>query len=81
MLAAAGFEITESGAVSAVSEFADVDIAYRALASTGMIYPVTQAGEEDALRERCLDVLRTQNSEESGIRMSATFGWLVARRG
>jgi len=80
MLMANGLEVTDSGAVSAVGEFADADIAYRALASTGMIYPVVQAGEENALRERCLEVLRSKDRNASGIRMSATFGWLVARR-
>ncbi|MEP7021040.1 MAG: class I SAM-dependent methyltransferase [Pseudonocardiales bacterium] len=81
LLEAAGFDVIEGGDVRAVSEFPDVDVAYRALASTGMMYPVTEAGEEDALRERSLDILRSKQSDDSGTRMKATFGWLVARRG
>ena len=44
LLADAGFEVHSSGSVTTVSEFADADIAYRALASTGMIYPLVQHG-------------------------------------
>ena len=63
-----------------MSEFADADIAYRGLASTGMMYPVTQAGEEEALREWSMQILHSVQRQESGVRMAAGFGWLVARQ-
>jgi len=80
LLSGAGFEILRSGDVIGVREFADVDIAYRALASTGMIYPVVQAGEEAALRAECLTTLNSLVGAETGVRMAAQFGWIVARR-
>jgi SAM-dependent methyltransferase len=80
LLADAGFEVHSSGSVTTVSEFADADIAYRALASTGMIYPLVQNGTEAALRAECLEQLVARNDPNAGIRMSARFGWLVAVR-
>ena len=80
LLASAGFTVVDSGTVASVSEFPDSEIAYRGLASTGMMYPVTQAGEEDALRERSMRILHSVERPDSGVRMAAGFGWLVARR-
>jgi SAM-dependent methyltransferase len=80
LLAGAGFDVDRSGEVASVSEFPDAEVAYRGLASTGMTYPVTQAGEEDALREGCMQILHSVYRPESGVRMAAGFGWLVARR-
>lgn len=80
LLSAAGFEVKSSGTVTAVSEFADAEVAYRALASTGMIYPLVQSGEEAALKDECLTRLRSEVSPQTGVRMSAEFGWLVAAR-
>jgi ubiquinone/menaquinone biosynthesis C-methylase UbiE len=80
LLADAGFEIVRSGEVIGVSEFADVDIAYRALASTGMIYPLLQAGKESSLRAQCEATLRSVYRTDTGVRMAANFGWVVAAR-
>jgi SAM-dependent methyltransferase len=80
LLARIGFTPIDSGEVDSVSEFPDAEIAYRGLASTGMMYPVTQAGEEPALRERSMRILHAEERPDSGIRMAAGFGWLVARR-
>lgn len=80
LLTSQGFEVTATGALTAVSEFPDVDTAYRALASTGMIYPVVLAGEEGPLRERTVEILRAMCRPDTGIRMTATFGWLVASK-
>lgn len=80
LLAGAGFNVIDSGEVDSVSEFADAEIAYRGLASTGMMYPVTQAGEEPALRERSMTILRTEERPDTGVRMAAGFAWLIARR-
>ena len=80
LLAAAGFEVRNSGSVVGVSEFTDPDSAYRALASTGMIYPLTQDGAESALRAECIQELKTRYDPDTGVRMAANFGWLVAER-
>jgi len=80
LLAGAGFQVRDSGAVTGVAEFADATSAYRALASTGMIHPLVQADAEGPLREECLAQLETRSDPHTGIRMSASFGWLVAER-
>jgi SAM-dependent methyltransferase len=80
MLADAGFEVRDSGTVRSVSEFPDAEVAYRALASTGMMYPLTESGGEVGLRASCLEVLKEQQHPGTGVRMEAAFGWLVARR-
>jgi SAM-dependent methyltransferase len=80
LLAAADFDVLDSGTVTSVSEFPDPEVAYRALASTGMMYPLTESGDESALRASCLETLRTKDHPDYGIRMEAAFGWIVARR-
>ena len=80
LLASAGFEVVDSGTVASVSEFPDAEVAYRALASTGMMYPLTRSGDETELRAKSMATLRGQDSPEFGIRMNAAFGWVVARR-
>ncbi|MGB9378791.1 MAG: class I SAM-dependent methyltransferase [Mycobacteriales bacterium] len=80
LLADAGFQVLDSGTVTSVSEFPDAEVAYRALASTGMMYPLTESGEEAALRASSLKTLGTQEDPEFGIRMDAGFGWVLARR-
>jgi len=79
LLEKVGFEIADGGEVVGVSEFPDVEIAYRALASTGNMFPVTQAGEEPALRARCEPLLESLRDDTLGLRMRATFGWTTAR--
>jgi SAM-dependent methyltransferase len=80
LLAAAGFDVLDSGSVHCVSEFADVETAYRGLASTGMIYPIVQDNAEADLRAEVIDDLRSRHSAADGIRMNASIGWLVAAR-
>ncbi len=80
LLADAGFEVLDSGSVTSVSEFPDADVAYRALASTGMMYPLTESGDEAALRASCMEVLDAEENPEVGIRMDAAFGWVLAQR-
>jgi SAM-dependent methyltransferase len=80
LLAEAGFQVLDSGTVTSVSEFPDAEVAYRALASTGMIYPLTESGDEAALRASCLEVLGAQEHPDFGIRMDAAFGWVLAQR-
>jgi ubiquinone/menaquinone biosynthesis C-methylase UbiE len=75
----AGFALVDSGEVISVGEFPDVDIAYRALASTGNMFPVTRAGEEEPLRARCESILGELMDDVLGIRMRASFGWITAR--
>ena len=79
LLERAGFELTGGGDVAAIVEFADLDTAYRGLASTGNMFPVTEAGREPALRERCEPLLASLWDEALGVRMRATFGWVTAR--
>jgi hypothetical protein len=45
-----------------------------------MIYPLVQSGEEAALKDACLTRLRSEASPQTGVRMSAEFGWMVAAR-
>jgi SAM-dependent methyltransferase len=80
LLSDAGFHVLESGTVTSVSEFPDAEVAYRALASTGMIYPLSESGDETALRTSCMEVLEAEEDPAVGIRMDATFGWVLAQR-
>jgi SAM-dependent methyltransferase len=80
LLAEAGFRVLDSGTVTSVSEFPDAEVAYRALASTGMMYPVTESGGETALRAATMEVLDARQRADSGIRMEAAFGWVLAQR-
>lgn len=80
LLSDAGFRVERSGTVAGMSEFADPEIAYRALASTGMIAPLVESGEEAVLRRESLATLESIVTPESGVRMAAEFGWVVARR-
>jgi SAM-dependent methyltransferase len=81
LLADAGFQVLDSGTVTSVSEFPDAEVAYRALASTGMMYPLTQSGGEAALRSSSMEVLQAKEHPDCGIRMDAAFGWVVDQRG
>jgi SAM-dependent methyltransferase len=78
LLERAGFRVVDEGELVGTSEFPDVNTAYRALAAAGNMYPVTEAGEEPALRERCEPLLASLMSPGLGIRMRATFGWATA---
>ena len=80
LLADAGFHVLDSGTVTSVSEFPDAEVAYRALASTGMMYPLTESGDELALRTSSMEILGAQERADSGIRMNAAFGWVLAQR-
>lgn len=80
LLADAGFHVLDSGTVTSVSEFPDAEVAYRALASTGMMYRLTESGDEAALRASSMEVLGAKEDPDFGIRMDAAFGWVVAQR-
>lgn len=80
LLAAAGFDVLDSGTVLCVSEFADAESAYRGLASTGMIYPLVRDNAEAALRSESLEYLESCFTGEAGIRMNASIGWVIAQR-
>jgi len=77
-LLGAGFRPRQDGHVEAATTFADRSSAYRALASTGMIYPIVQAGAEGELRERTEVWL--QGRDDPGTRFWSTFGWTTATR-
>ena len=62
LLADAGFHVLDSGTVTSVSEFPDAEVAYRALASTGMMYPLTESGDEVAFRESSMEILGAQEA-------------------
>lgn len=80
LLGAAGFSVCEGGEVSGRSEFPNADIAYQAVASTGMLYPIAEAGEEDVLREKVTAQMSELAEPGLGVRMRGTFGWVTARK-
>jgi SAM-dependent methyltransferase len=77
-LVGAGFTPLQDGQVEAATTFVDRSSAYRALASTGMIYPIVQAGAEGELRGRTETWL--QERADPGTRFCSTFGWTTATR-
>lgn len=77
-LAGAGFTPVDDGHLDAATTFADPETAYRALASTGNIYPLVQAGAEGELEVRTLTWLRERTA--LGTRFGSSFGWSTATR-
>ncbi len=80
LLSGVGFTVLGRGEMPAISEFPDTEVAYQALASTGMMYPLTKAGVEGQLRDTCQPVLDALNDPVLGVRMKAAFGWVTAAK-
>lgn len=79
MLADAGLEFAGRGTAQVVSELPDLDLAARALASTGPSWPALQAVGYDRFAETIREAIRPLYSEGLGVRITSEFGWIMGR--
>jgi ubiquinone/menaquinone biosynthesis C-methylase UbiE len=79
MLADAGLEFVDRGAVQVVNEWPDLDLAVRALASSGPSWPALQAVGYDRFAEAVRDAIRPLCTEDQGVRIVSEFGWIMGR--
>ena len=78
MLSAAGFRPRRSGTVTVVNEWADVDIAVRALAAAGPSVPAIDAVGLDRFCDALRDVIGPLHVDGVGIRLTSELGWVIA---
>jgi hypothetical protein len=79
MLADAGLDFADRGTAQIVSELPDLDLAARALASTGPSWPALQAVGYDRFAETIREAIRPLYSEGLGVRIISEFGWIMGR--
>jgi ubiquinone/menaquinone biosynthesis C-methylase UbiE len=78
MLAAAGFRVRETGTVTVVNEWPDVDIAVRALTAAGPSVPAIEAVGSDAFCDALREVIEPLHTDGVGIRVSSELRWVTA---
>ena len=76
----AGLQPVERGAVDFTVEFADEEIAWRAMAATGPAWAAIDYSGEERFREAVLELVREHQVAGAGIRMRHRIGYLIARR-
>lgn len=74
-----GIEVVGQGTVTITNEWPDLDLAVRALASTGPAWPALQAHGEGVFRDVVGDALAPFLTEDAGVRVSSDFGWTTGR--
>jgi SAM-dependent methyltransferase len=79
MLADAGLEFVNRGTAQAVNEWPDLDLAARALASSGPAWPALQAVGYDRFAEAIREAIRPLYTEGPGVRIVSEFGWILGR--
>lgn len=80
MLMAAGFDVLERGAAAVVNEWADADIAIRALTAAGPSVPAIKAVGINAFSAALRDVIEPLHVPGAGIRIASELGWITAQR-
>ena len=78
MLASAGFSPTDTGTVTVVNEWPDVDIAVRALAAAGPSVPAIDAVGLDKFCDALREVIEPLQVDGIGVRVSSELGWITA---
>jgi SAM-dependent methyltransferase len=81
MLADAGLEFVDRGTAQVVNEWPDLDLAVRALASSGPSWPALEAVGYDRFAEAISEAVRQFYSEGLGVRIVSEFGWIMGRVG
>jgi catechol 2,3-dioxygenase-like lactoylglutathione lyase family enzyme len=79
MLADAGLEFVDRGTAEAISEWPDLDLAARALASAGPSWPAVQSAGYDRFAAAVREALRPLCTDGAGVRAVSEFGWVVGR--
>ena len=79
MLADAGLEFVDRGTAQVVNERPDLDLAARALASSGPAWPALEAVGYNRLAEAIGEAVRQYHTEGLGVRIVSEFGWIMGR--
>jgi SAM-dependent methyltransferase len=79
MYDAAGFDVVERSATSAVLEFVDAEQAWLAMRSPGVVVPTLQALGEDELRRRTLDAIEPFRAADGSYRLVNEVTVLIGR--
>ncbi len=79
MLADAGLEFIDRGAAQVVNEWPDLDLAVRALASSGPSWPALQAVGYDRFAVVLREAIQPLCTEGIGVRIASEFGWIMGR--
>jgi hypothetical protein len=80
MLTATGFEVIERGARTAVIEWPDAEIAWRALSSLGPAVPALRTNDPELLRREVLMALEECRDERGVYRSRSDHQFVIARR-
>ena len=78
MLTSTGFRPRNGGVVTVVNEWADVDIAVRALAAAGPSVPAIDAVGFDTFCDELREVIAPLHTDGTGIRIASELGWVTA---
>lgn len=79
MLADVALEFVNRGAAQAVNEWPDLDLAVRALASSGPAWPALRAVGYDRFAEAIREAVGPVYTENLGVRIVSEFGWILGR--
>ncbi len=80
MVASAGMEVTDRGAVQVTGEFPDLDLFTRAAAAAGPSFPAIEQIGEDRFREALAAAYADSFEPGTGLRITSEFGWVTATR-
>jgi SAM-dependent methyltransferase len=79
MLERAGLAPVERGTVESISEWPDVELAWRAIAATGPAWPSIEHSGEAAVKAQVLAALEPFTSADAGVRLTSELGYVIAR--
>lgn len=79
MLTDVGLEFVDRGTAQVVNEWPDLDLAVRALASSGPSSPALQAVGYDRFAEAIREAIRPLCTDGLGVRIVSEFGWIIGR--
>ena len=80
MIAEAGLELVGRGSTAAVLEWADEDVAWRALRSPGLAVPALDAVGEVELRRRVLEAIEPYRADDGSYSLTNELTHVIARR-
>ena len=79
MLADSGLEFVDRGTAEVVNEWPDLDLAMRALASSGPSWPALQHVGYDRFADAMREAIRPLCVEGLGVRIVSELGWIMGR--
>jgi ubiquinone/menaquinone biosynthesis C-methylase UbiE len=79
MLTDAGLQFTARGTAQVVNEWPDLDLAVRALASSGPSWPALQSAGYDRFADAVREAIGPLSAEGLGVRIVSEFGWIIGQ--